>query len=232
MYWQRLGNLPYKLALQKVCGGNATALDSLCSEDVIKVIDGNICIDFLNEQLSGFENTSKTNSENARSGWLKRNKNATAMRPHSDPNAIREEERRGERENIHTHGKGKIQITIKRQYAGDKIHRIHDLKEYFTYSKQLESLGESGWVHFDAFMKANSGAVFNEPGHLYNSFRNFCNEYKPPPKVDKFKDAEFEKTLLTLEAWEQTFAYKLKHDTEFRKHFGYGELSLSKSMGQ
>lgn len=91
MYWQRLGNLPYKLALQKVCGGNATALDSLIEENVIKLIDGDLCIDFLNEQLSGFENTSKTNSENARNGWLKRRNNAAAMRPHSDPNAIREE---------------------------------------------------------------------------------------------------------------------------------------------
>lgn len=97
MYWQRLGNLPYKLALQKVCNGNALALTSLCDNNVIKIIDGDICIDFLNEQLSGFENTSKTNSENARLGWLKRKNNATAMRPHSDPNAIREDKRREEK---------------------------------------------------------------------------------------------------------------------------------------
>jgi len=52
-----------------------------------------ICIDFLNEQLSEFDNVSKTNSENARSGWEKRRKDATALQPHSDPNAIREEKR-------------------------------------------------------------------------------------------------------------------------------------------
>lgn len=91
MYWQRLGDLPYKLAVQKLCGGNATAIDSLCDEGIIKVIDGMICIDFLNEQLSEFENTSKTNSENARLGWQKRRKDAKPMRPHSDPNAIRGE---------------------------------------------------------------------------------------------------------------------------------------------
>lgn len=94
MYWQRLGDLPYKLAVQKLCGGNATAIDSLCDEGIIKVIDGMICIDFLNEQLSEFENTSKTNSENARLGWQKRRKDAKPMRPHSDPNAIREEKRK------------------------------------------------------------------------------------------------------------------------------------------
>lgn len=92
IYWQRLGELPYKLALQKVCGGNATALDSLCSEGVIKVIDEMICIDFLNEQLLQFENTSAVNSKNAREGWETRRKNATAKRPQSDRNAIREEE--------------------------------------------------------------------------------------------------------------------------------------------
>lgn len=94
MYWQRLGDLPYKLALGKICKGNATALDSLVTDGIIKVIDGHICIDFLNEQLSEFENTSKTNSENARIGWEKRRKNATAKPSHSDLNAIREEKRR------------------------------------------------------------------------------------------------------------------------------------------
>lgn len=96
LYWQRLGDLPYKLALQKACNGNAVALKSLCDEGVIKIIDDLICIDFLNEQLSGFEEVSKTNSDNARSGWEKRRKNATALRNESDRNAIRGEEMTGE----------------------------------------------------------------------------------------------------------------------------------------
>lgn len=94
MYWQRLGDLPYKLAVQKICKGNATAFDSLIQDDVIKVIDGMICIDFLNEQLLECGNVSKVNSENARLGWEKRRKEAKAMRPHSEPNAIREDKRR------------------------------------------------------------------------------------------------------------------------------------------
>ena len=94
MYWQRLGNLPYKLAVQKLCGGNATALDSLYADQIIQIIDGQICIDFLNEQLGEFENTSEQNAENARKGWEKRRKDATVMRPHSNPNAIREEKKK------------------------------------------------------------------------------------------------------------------------------------------
>lgn len=110
VYWSRLGDLPYKLAVQKVCGGNATALDSLISDDHIKCINGDICIDFLNEQLGEFEDTSKQNSKNAREGWVKRRKNkeneaiqcdrnATASNPQCESDAIREEKRREENNN-------------------------------------------------------------------------------------------------------------------------------------
>ena len=103
MYWSRLGDVPFKLAIQKLCAGNATALNSLCEAEIIKVIDNNICIDFLNEQLSGFENTSQQNSENARLGWEKRRKkahlseiDATASKPQSETDAIREDKSRKE----------------------------------------------------------------------------------------------------------------------------------------
>lgn len=99
LYWQRLGDLPYKLAVQKVCGGNATALESLCQAQIIHNEEGFLCIDFLNEQLQEFENIGKTNSKNAKDGWIKR-KDATAMRPHSERNAIREEKRRGDKKEI------------------------------------------------------------------------------------------------------------------------------------
>ena len=231
MYWQRLGNLPYKLALQKVCNGNATALDSLIEEQVIKLIDGDICIDFLNEQLSGFENTSKVNSENARSGWLKRKNNAPALQPHSERNAIREEK---SKEDIYTHGKGKFSITIKKVYAGDKIHKIHDLDKYFHYTGQSQALHEAGWFWFDEFLQANSGKVFNDPDHLYNTFRQFCIGYKPVAKDNPYSEAEYNKSLWTVEAWEKAYDWLLsgpRMDKNFRKHFGYGELPDSKTVG-
>ena len=42
MYWSRLGDLPLKLAIQKLCAGNATALKSLCEEKIIEVLNDNI----------------------------------------------------------------------------------------------------------------------------------------------------------------------------------------------
>lgn len=59
MYWSRLGDVPFKLAVQKLCGGNATAFNSLCDEKIIEVIEGNIFIKFLSEQLNEFEDLSK-----------------------------------------------------------------------------------------------------------------------------------------------------------------------------
>lgn len=101
MYWSRLGNLPYKLAVQKLCGGNAVALDSLSEDNIIKIEDGFIRIDFLEEQLNEFKLTAETNSKNAKDGWEKRRqaletlkKDATALPPQSDPNAIREEKKK------------------------------------------------------------------------------------------------------------------------------------------
>lgn len=103
MYWSRLGDVPLKLAINKLCGGNATAFDSLIQENIFTVIDGLICIDFLNEQLQEFDNTSKVNSKNAKDGWIKRRqakeeseRNATASIPQCENDAIREEEKRGE----------------------------------------------------------------------------------------------------------------------------------------
>lgn len=100
MYWSRLGDLPFKLAVQKLCAGNATALNSLCDEKIIEVIDANIFIKFLSEQLNEFEDVSKQNSKNAKDGWEKRRKqrkeserNATALKSQCESDAIREDKK-------------------------------------------------------------------------------------------------------------------------------------------
>jgi hypothetical protein len=99
MYWSRLGDVPLKLAIQKLCAGNATAFDSLIKEGIFTVENDFVCIDFLNEQLSDFEDTSKQNSKNAKERWEKYRKlkaeserNATALIPQCENDAIREEE--------------------------------------------------------------------------------------------------------------------------------------------
>lgn len=103
MYWSRLGDLPTKLVVQKLCAGNASALNPLYEEHIIEEINDKIFINFLTIQLNEFENISKQNSENAKEGWRKRHeqrvsseRNATAEIPQSDRNAIREDKSREE----------------------------------------------------------------------------------------------------------------------------------------
>ena len=98
MYWSRLGDVPLKLAIQKLCAGNATAFDSLIEEHIFEVVEGNIFINFLSEQLNEFEDVSKQNSKNAKDGWEKRrtakaesDRNATASIPQCENYAIRED---------------------------------------------------------------------------------------------------------------------------------------------
>lgn len=188
MYWQRLGELPYKLAVQKICGGNATALDSLCEAEIIKVIEGMICIDFLNEQLSEFENVSVVNSENARLGWEKRRKNATPMRPHSDRNAtpmpeekrrVEKREREREEENgspTKTFGKppGNF-ITVKAKYIHDpvcKIYGTQGLVEYMAENQTILNQPE----YAEKFLRAFNGQVYNELTHVQNAYRKFITD--------------------------------------------------------
>ena len=44
IYWIRVGDLPYELALQKICGGNNDALDELDNRGIIKLEDELISI--------------------------------------------------------------------------------------------------------------------------------------------------------------------------------------------
>lgn len=134
MYWSRLGELPYKLAVGKICNGNATALDSLYEENIFTIEDGFICIDFLNEQLAEFENISKTNSENARLGWEKRKKNTTVKRPHSKPNAIRGEESKQDKikENNIDRRKQEFASTLKSYSSIYSREMLKDFYEYWT----------------------------------------------------------------------------------------------------
>jgi hypothetical protein len=94
IYWTRVGDLPYELALQKICGGNNDALDELDNRGIIKLEDELISIKVLDDQLSEFSETRAKNSANAKKRW---GGNATAMRPHQDGNAIRQDKKREEK---------------------------------------------------------------------------------------------------------------------------------------
>jgi hypothetical protein len=129
LYWSRLGDLPFKLAVQKLCAGNATAFDSLIHSHLIRIKDESIFIEFLEEQLQEFETLSTQNKKNALLGWEKRRqtkdlseRNATASIPQCENDAIREEKRREEE-------KKKDNLKPK------KIIEIPTLNEFLEYFK-------------------------------------------------------------------------------------------------
>lgn len=89
-YWLRLGCISYAFALQKYCRRNKLVLQELIDNEILKVEDDKIVIDFLDFQISEFSKISKKRSKAAASRW----DNANAMQMHSKSNAIREEKRR------------------------------------------------------------------------------------------------------------------------------------------
>ena len=114
LYWSRLGNLPYALALQKLCMGNASALQELEKTGIYTVENDQIFIKFLDEQLGEFEETAKKRAKAANKRWS----NASALQVQCKSNAIREEKRREEkkREYKKTPQKEKQMITINDEY--------------------------------------------------------------------------------------------------------------------
>lgn len=182
--------------------------------------------------------TSLTVNKRLKKAMVSRENGSLGGRPPKDKTQktqtdnLKRKRKRIKRESIETFGKGKNHITIPSQYAGEKPCRIHDLKIYFTHTNQIESFVEKGWIHFEAFMNDNPGKIFNDPDHLYNTFRSFCVGYKPPPRApNKYEGAEDNKAQWTTEAWEKHYHVQLKIDNEFRKHFGYDELRSGPTMG-
>lgn len=90
IYWSRLGELPYALALQKLCNGKEDALQELKNADIFGVIDGQIVIEFLDEQLSERGQVSEKRRDAAKKRWS----DANALQVESKSNANRIEEKR------------------------------------------------------------------------------------------------------------------------------------------
>ena len=133
LYWSRLGDLPYALALQKLCAGNASLLDQLESNDIYQLEDGKIVIAFLNEQLNQFEDA----SSKARNAANKRWSNANAMRSHSERNAIREDKRKEKK------------IKRKDNIPSHKEFEDYALSKKATVDKEALRLKYESWLEDD-----------------------------------------------------------------------------------
>ena len=186
MYWSRLGKVPFKLAVQKLCNGNATAFDSLINEGIFTVIEDDICIEFLNEQLQEFEDQSEINRKNALEGWKKRReseRNATASKPQSETDGIREEKSKEEK------SKEEKKKTFMSKAKASDLSEVN--KPYFEIAKAL----------FDLFNK-NASDLGVTWLHLN---KTKCNDFVDPIRLMILTDKR--KTDDIRAVWEF-----LKHD--------------------
>jgi hypothetical protein len=124
-----------------------------------------------------------------------------------------------------THGSGKVFVSVRAQYAGEKPDRIYQLEKYFESRGQLQNLTEGGMIRFSEFVTSNVGQVYNDYNHVYSAFRKFCIEGAPvkivPPacKEDPYAEAVYNLGMFTLDAWRETYKHKIKTDPGFRERF-------------
>ncbi len=197
IYWSRLGDVPVKLAVQKLCGGNASALNPLCDEQIIEIKDGLICIHFLNEQLVGFEDTSEQNRQNALKGWEKRKKNkksgrnAVALNPQRENDAIREEKIREEeiREN-------KIKELFERFWnLYDKKTSKEKCFKKFSSLKPQEM--EQLFIHVPNYVKNTPDKKYRKDPITYLNNKSFNDEiitFKKDKTNESFSESFFKGT--------------------------------------
>jgi hypothetical protein len=189
LYWSRLGEVPYALALQKLCNGNKDALQELIDHEIIGVIDGQIIIEFLDEQLSEFNETSEKRRNAANKRW----KDASALHLQSKSNAIREDKIREEEKK---EDKTKIDVL---PFSSDQF--AFAWNEWISYKKekkqkltqktkemQLRTLGarpeqeaigmigqsiQNGWTGLFEFKDKQNGKSITAQGTLdrLNSYR-------------------------------------------------------------
>ena len=94
IYWQKECILTLEAAIKRL--GNKELFDELILEKIIKIEDGNIKINFLNEQFFNITNKSTVNSENGKKGaearWRKQSESiATPLISDSESIALRED---------------------------------------------------------------------------------------------------------------------------------------------
>lgn len=159
LYWSRLGELPVKLAKQKLCNSYASAYNELIDEDIIQDVDGKIIIEFLDEQLNEFNDVSEKRRNAANKRW----KNASALQVDSKSNAIRRDKKKEE------------------DIKGDGLTPTQKVLD-FVESDYNENL-VAGFKRFTEFIEKTKH-VKNIPSQInITSYQKICDEHT----VDKLK---------------------------------------------
>ena len=181
MYWARLGDIKTKLALQKLCNGNANALQELIEEDIIQILDEKIVIYFLDEQLKEFNAVSDKRKKAANKRWEQptENKavNANALQVQNKSNAIREEKRKEEK--IIDIDSSKL-LSLFNSILGKQT-RIINTKT----KNQIKDRLKEGYTKEDIVNAIRNAS--KDPHHIDSNYKYLTLEFlTKPDKLDRF----------------------------------------------
>lgn len=129
----------------------------------------------LNKHLEIRKQLSEEGKRGAKIRWS--NREAIAP-PNGEGNA---KERKGkEIKEIYIGEVSDFWIAIKPTYVHDSPIRIFDLQKFYEENGKIDALLVKRWNRFKDFVSENSGRVFNDENHLYNSFRQFHQKTEAP----------------------------------------------------
>lgn len=164
LYWSRLGALDERTAMRKLCERYANAYKELKKAGIIKLSDGAIFIEFLDEQLGERKKESDRYREIALKRWKK---DANAMPTHSDSNAqamqIREDKDKRE---IRAYGPTHDNYFLVKSNPAIRVNGKAGLIEYMEANRSV--LNNPGLA--DKFMLSRRGKAFNEFSHVWNDY--------------------------------------------------------------
>jgi hypothetical protein len=248
LYWSREGNLTLEKAQKKLPRARKSVWDELICDGVVKIIDGKLSINFLDEQLNELDSLSIQNSNNAKTGWKRRKKDAPAFS--RKPSAsFSQSENDAEvmpknaiysivDKNIYIHICESVCALFGRSYESNPELRLPNLSQWYSdIEYQVNKLLET-WSADIALKQVNAYKKYCEEnnrkkiGTLHKvadtiqqaDWLTLTNASDTAPQKDPYSEARHNRSLWTKKAWETRYDHLLKTDNNFRKSFGYEEL--------
>lgn len=242
LYWSQEGHLSITKCKRRYKDCSTTVWDELIVEGIIKVSDDTITIHFLDEQFTERTEVSDKNRKNVLKRWKKDGKNTTVLPNNNERKGLVyniEERREEKRESTRTHKS--ICKVFGKEYRLPQDRMPAEANFYNTIDSQVAELltvltEDQADLQIDAYIKHCQKTDRQLIGKAHKVCETILSSdwvklLGEPPPPDKFKNAAFDKTLWTNEAWEKEYAFELKNNPAFRKHFGYEELRSSSPMG-
>jgi hypothetical protein len=174
LYWQRSGNLTLTETKRRLTNVKPKAFDSLIESGLIKLNGDNLTIEYLDEQLNERKHKHEINKANGLLGG--RPKKPKAFDSLTEQKGIRKEENRKEESDIREYGpKSQAFVIVLPKYLNQpkaKIYSKVGLIEYMEANQTILNNSQLG----DKFMLINAGKIYNDLGHLQNSYNRFVKE--------------------------------------------------------